>query len=119
MKRTIETLLVIFVFPVRITKQENMFTGRSEKVEVPTGECHIFEVYVTHLPKVKGVDKPQVFRETAYLSFCGKARSDIGVTTSASDVAPHHKICSECEKIYKNHPRSPWKNFVEGKAIQA
>lgn len=105
---------VSFLYPFKIVKQHNMFSGRLEKIKVPDGEYHIFEVKVTFLPRLEGQHRSQVLKEAAPRSFCGKARSDIGNNVSESEKAPHSNVCKECEAKYKSDPRSAWFQFVNG-----
>jgi len=108
-----------FVYQFKWVQQNNMFTNRPEKIKEPIGPAHLFEVVVHHLPRLHGTLKSQVIKETAPRSLCGKSRSEIGALISETEARPHSNICAECERIYKADPRSPWYNFVEGKAIKA
>lgn len=118
MDPTIEVMPTTFIYPIKIVTQEKLFSGRQQKVEVATGEYHIFEVDVVRLPKVVGAKKSEVKRDTRSLSLCGKSRSDIGEMVKETEKAPGSNVCKACAEKYKNNPRSPYYLFTHGKGIK-
>ena len=108
---SIYPLKVRFAYAIKHEKIENMFTGRMKLERVPTGKVHIFEFV-----KVDGA------WSTLPTSFCGISHSQINESEQAykeSDKRPDGlEMCPDCEKEYKNDPRSPWYAFTKGQAVK-
>ena len=102
MKPTYEKLKIILTFGLKNEKQENMFTGRTSIVAVPTGNIHIC-TFVTANRNGSTVSEASGFM------MCGKTREEIGDQTKDSDKRPTGLLmCPKCEQTWKNHPDSPW-----------
>lgn len=101
---SIYSLKVRFAYAVKHEEVEKMFTARKTIERVPYGEVHIFELVTSD-----GVS------QTVDESFCDISHAVIGESWDEKDKRPDNlKLCTECEKAWKEHPRSPWRAFVNG-----
>lgn len=118
---------VVVIYPAVWQQWMNMKKSKQDRRKIPGGEGHLFEA------KYKFNNKGEITNSKIAISsvaLCGyleieiaKCRDQTGSITPDPNyvgsivmqgAVTYQPVCPECQKIYREHPRSPYAKYVVG-----